>query len=1027
MGMNPELAMAKTFGKKFWSQAGKQAEGGAQYQLKHGQSKADAMRELLEQLAQEKEAEDAKKESAKAKAGRPDLAKMGETPDVRDLEDMMDAARNERGQPVPTTREAMNRVADKMLEDDYEGLRDKLMKAAQKGVPLDQFESLAAKKIFNREAASAFVNNDLNGIFEAMTLSEGWRNIGTIEALAFANRADPVESPAERKRRTLAEAIMTPPEKMRKERKKAREDGDHAAADAINKKWAKEMEVLKERLKASGIDLDQVLSGKKYTPEKAKPKVSTEVRRKEVAAACDKFNKIWKSKATSGLDPELVVAAVDVVKAYVKLGVANFSDFMSQIKSDGVVDDVSKNRDVFEKAWDIANNPDALSDQKYLEILRAVSAAKSTTFDKMFEYWNNAVLSGIPTQVANILGNSAHGMWHFTAERLLQSTLNLAFRKKGGSTFKEMGYVYAGILPGFVRGARNMIMTFKTEMPTLESQLGMESSQKIEGPRIAIGGKLGRAVRSLGYRPLTAADEFFKSLFTEMEAGGQAYRIAKMEGKSGTDLQTRIADLMADQSSPVWKPAYDVATELTFQQKGGKAIQAAKQSALFVRNAIPVTQFIVPYVNTPANIFAVAVRKSPFGSLASLKLVNKMYANFKAGKPVFTDVKADVPLIAEQALAWAVMLVLLGTNDDDDPWITGAEGSLRQSKKEVGFRTMPPMSVWINGKYHSYARIPEPFSTIMGMTVDATNALRSGDPAKMVSVPIDSLIGQMENKTFLRGLSDFLGAVRGTAYEGSTEGLTEWASNFSVSWVPNIIRSTIREASGEYMNRRVWMTGSDWLKQLARRTVQKTELRILKDYPIYDVWGRPAQKSTSPVGSDWLYRILVPIRNQTAEMFVADHVILNWNNAHHESESSYPLTPDPSYERNGKSVKLDEKQYADFARLAGETSAKALTGKQFVDLNPNNPRSGDIMWIKDVVSETRSNVLDELIAQWKKGTPEVTIDVEKVAKRSSADVKKRWMSSKPPSRKSGETTQAFKDRLETWEQVRKAKLEVLTH
>jgi hypothetical protein len=994
---------------------------GPSYSIKPGQTTREALREYL----RKKQAE-----AAKATAGpaRPDLAKMGETPDVRSLEDFVDVDRNERGQPTPTTREEMNRVADQMLVDDYDGMRDKLMKAAQKGVPLDQFESLAAKKIFNREAASAFVNNDLNGIFEAMTLSEGWRNIGTIEALAFANRADPIESPAERKRRTVAEAIMTPPEKMRKERKKAREEGDHAAADAINKKWAAKMEDLKNSLKASGIDLDQVLAGKKYTPEqKSKPKVSTETRRKEVAAACDKFNKIWKSKATSGLDPELVVAAVDVVRAYVKLGVANFSDFMAQLKSDGVVDDVSANRDVFEKAWDIANNPDALSDQRYLEILRAVSAAKSIPFDKMYEYWNNAVLSGIPTQIANIAGNSAHGMWHFTAERLLRSTLNLALRQKEESTFKEMAYVYAGILPGFVRGARNMILTFNSEMPTLESQLGLESSQKIEGPRVAIGGKLGRVVRSFGYRPLTAADEFFKSLFTEMEAGGQAYRIAKMEGRSGTDLQTRIADLMQDQQSPVWKPAYDVATELTFQQKGGKAIQAAKQSALYVRNAIPFTRYIVPYVNTPANIFAVAVRKSPFGVFSSVKIVNQMYANFKAGKPVFTDVKANVPLIAEQALAWAVVLVLLGTNDDDDPWITGAEGSLKQAKKEVGYRTRPPMSVWLGNKWHSYARVPEPFSTILGMTVDATNSVRSGDPGKMVSVPIDSLVGQMENKTFLRGLSDFLGAVRGTAYEGSTEGLTEWASNFSVSWVPNIVRSTSREASGEYMNRRVWMTGEDWAKQLARRTVQKTELHILKDYPLYDVWGRPAQRSTSPVGADWIYRILVPIRNQTAEMFVADRVILNWNNSHKEDEASYPLTPKPSYERGGKTTRLNEKQYADFVRLAGETATKALTGKQYVDLDPENPKAGHVEWIHDVVSETRSQVLDALIAQWEgKGTEsDVTIDVEKLAKNASVTVKERWLNSKQSTKKSGETAQGFKYRSDNWRNIQKDRSSVL--
>jgi len=341
-----------------------------------------------------------------------------------------------------------------------------------------------------------------------------------------------------------------------------------------------------------------------------------------------------------------------------------------------------------------------------------------------------------------------------------------------------------------------------------------------------------------------------------------------------------------------------------------------------------------------------------------------------------------VQLIAEQALAWSVVLLLVGTNDDDDPWITGAEGSLKQANKEVGYRTRPPMSVWIGGKWHSYARVPEPFSTILGMTVDFTNSIRSGEPSKMASVPVDSLVGQMENKTFLKGLSDFYEAARGTATEGSTEGLTEWVSNFTVSWIPNIVRSTSREASGEYMNRRVWMTGDEWLKQLAKRTIQKTELHILKDFPIYDVWGRPAQRSVSPVGADWLYRILVPVRNQTGEIFVADRVILNWNNQQKEEES-YPMTPPPYYESDGKTVRLDEQQYADFARLAGEAARYGLE-QGAVTLDPEKPTMGQIKYIKDVCSESRSRTKDLLEKRW--NGESVDVDSKTIGQESAKSV-----------------------------------------
>jgi len=87
------------------------------------------------------------------------------------------------------------------------------------------------------------------------------------------------------------------------------------------------------------------------------------------------------------------------------------------------------------------------------------------------------------------------------------------------------------------------------------------------------------------------------------------------------------------------------------------------QAIIALRNKWGPFGYIVPFVTTPVNIFKTGLATSPLGTIP---LAARVYHGAKTG-----DWRGITPKIAQQVIAWGLVLALLG-NDDDDPWITGA-------------------------------------------------------------------------------------------------------------------------------------------------------------------------------------------------------------------------------------------------------------------------------------------------------------------------------------------------------------------
>lgn len=598
-----------------------------------------------------------------------------------------------------------------------------------------------------------------------------------------------------------------------------------------------------------------------------------------------------------------------------------------------------------------------------LGALRTLRPAKGGVAEHMYEYWRNAILSAPTTQAANIIGNTAHTAWHYLAERPTEALVNTIARREGGAEAGEFVYLLKGLLPGLSRGASNFLKSFRTELPWLEVELSQPGRGKVEESGIVIPGKLGRVIR-LPQRLLQAADQFAKTMIVEMEIGAQGYRIAKAEGLEGDALSQRIADLRRDIHSEAWDRSLDKAYELTFQQR-----TKATKAIIGLRHAVPGLRYVIPFVTTPMGIFRLGVRKSPVGALNLVfRTLPKAYAaqrratmtgragDIKAARLAWSRVTQQ---IAEQILAWSVMLWLYGSRDPDDPWITGAAKARRAGERELAYRTAPPQSIRLGGKWYSYARI-EPFATTLSSLVDIIDSIQRGEgTAKMMASAFDSVVGQMKNKTFLSGIGDI---VRALEAQQPSDKLAQWLSRFSVSWVPNIVRSAARARRSFIPERRVWGKGPEANARLLRRIVQGTELGFEPDYPRCDLWGRPIQAPGAAVGSDFLWRLMIPVRVYDREVFVGDRILLNWNNQHPD-DAWYPQAPSRTMsDGRGKRRAMTDEEYNTYARRAGELARRVIESQDWK--TPDKPKPWMKKAMERVISRARRVARAEIRARW---------------------------------------------------------------
>ncbi len=228
---------------------------------------------------------------------RADLANPGDNPEARAL---VDEARRDMEQPAKKAIAQSEREAEQLLKNDEAGVRRRILEASRGGGQLSDAEVAAAKRLVSRDGWAAVTGGSPAAVAAASELIQAYTRSGTEQARAFRMRFDPHESPVQRRRRILSEALLEPPEATKKKIRSALDDGDRARAERLRNEWNKKAQKLRESLVSQGIlpgdamDFEQLIRD----PEQLMPLLRELAARK--ASASSVLLEYWYNAILSG-------------------------------------------------------------------------------------------------------------------------------------------------------------------------------------------------------------------------------------------------------------------------------------------------------------------------------------------------------------------------------------------------------------------------------------------------------------------------------------------------------------------------------------------------------------------------------------------------------------------------------------------------------------------------------------------------------------------------------------------------------
>lgn len=602
--------------------------------------------------------------------------------------------------------------------------------------------------------------------------------------------------------------------------------------------------------------------------------------------------------------------------------------------------------DVFDEfGVDIAKLKDDLTVEQIDGIVRKLASERAGNLDKAYEFWINAILSGPATHAANIAGNFTSTLYELGVKRFVEASLNTVFKVKDGATFGEFKEMIRAI--NWQDAKRRAVNSFNIET------LGDENS-KLENVRIAIDGKLGRIIRIPG-RLLRAADEFAKAIIAPMESAAYSYREGTQNGLSGNELRNYMQKEMIDANSRANEYGNARAIELTFQREPGEAVKQLIRWKESEGIAGVILRFTIPFLRTPSNILERGMRLSPLGLGSLLHETGKLAVrkrNFDA---------EYVGRVAEQLIAWGLIMTLMNASDDDMPWITGASPQYGSSEAKFKANKIPAFSIRIGDSYYSYARI-EPISTGLALVADGINALKDAkkgvDGTKIMKNLVRNTLQLITEKSYLETLGEINRVFQDPERSGS-----KFLTNFASSWMPNVVRQTLNAFEDNVKDTTSREKGKKWWNDQFQIITDR--MGITKASPKLDYFGREITKDDLENAGILSLARLLPTKRITPDknMNNAELLIWNWNMANPDDEY-YPDVPSYYFKRNNRKYYFSGENYQRYVRESGQLALKQINNafKRGL-LNADNPQERDIKLIKSIFSKARKIIKEKMFAK----------------------------------------------------------------
>ena len=621
------------------------------------------------------------------------------------------------------------------------------------------------------------------------------------------------------------------------------------------------------------------------------------------------------------------------------------------------------------------------------KVMRAISTARAHKSDMLFEFWIAGLLSAPTTHMANAIGNSTFGLWQLIGQRFIQAAIGkVPGLSKDAPQFREFVDMAAVVGPALSMAARNMVLSFGTELPILAREMELEGGEptgigsKLEQDtqRAKLPGTAGRVIRT-PLRALQAADEFYKTFYAMLHLSALANRRARQQGLKGEDKRSYVVSEMADLASDTWSEAYEFATELTFQNEQQGITKAILDGAITARKHIPLARWVaLTFVTFPVASLRAGFRKTPvISAVTFVRLLREgaIRMNLTKRVPTYT-VQRFRDDLADNVVAWGIVLMLMSwLMDDEDefgPRITGTRAA-DYGELSNEYKTAPPMSFRIGHTFYSYSRI-EPLGIPLAMGVDLLkSAMAETDGNKFLEL-LETAAGSFKrvinDKTFLRGISEIANVVDMTARGHGTKAVATWSSNFAASWVPNIVRSASRATDPYIRDHTIRVPEDESEIEAGLRRALHLALPIAANSPPprVDLWGRPiSARQLGGPASDVAYRMISPVRRtNVSSAHQLDHYIRAYNTQVAETveDEFWPKLPDNRITRQGRTFTMDARRYNEYLKESGSKARRLLEARlESGTLNPEQPSEVGMNIIREALRVSRRHYADRFVAQ----------------------------------------------------------------
>lgn len=540
-----------------------------------------------------------------------------------------------------------------------------------------------------------------------------------------------------------------------------------------------------------------------------------------------------------------------------------------------------------------------------------MAKAQQVAADKMPQSMKNKVtqlkrimmLSNPRTDVRNLVGNMPLTGTEMMSNAVASIADKKLSEKRGTQRTISAKPELGAFAQGFVKGFGETVSDIKQGVNTY--RMGEESTTQYEMPRGRTfdNAFLNGIDKAVNYGLMFGDRPFFEGHYNK--------RMAELE-RLGYDITSDEAK--AD--------AYGHAVDMVFQSdsdmaKGASGIREALNNILTVGDKFALGDFVVPFVQTPANIADKLLDYSPVGLARAVGQLGK--SNTEAFDQKLFSQRLGRSLTGMGILAVSYALaeagILTGSSDDDV--------EKRRAMEASGWK---PYSIKIGNTYYDYSFI-QPVGMLMAIGADMYKEGQSVDDlTDLVAVSGAGIKGGVNcffNMSFFSSLTDFFGGY-GDAASNMGKAVLDFPTQFAPA-ITNAVNKTIDPYQREtYDPNPLKQTVN---KMAAKLPLASQTLPIKQNVYGEDMMQNQGRNAVQRTAENMLFPSTV---GQTKSHKVNDE-LLRLNDAT-GSKSQFFAYPDKRQEFGGETVVLSSDEWLNFIENSNgyaSRQAENLIGSSF--------------------------------------------------------------------------------------------------